>query len=333
VGVATGTVTFNDGTTLLGTGTLNTTGTATLQVQSLTAGSHALQASYAGDATNFAAASPVLTQVITLRPTSVTLTATADPSDPQQVTLIGVVRWTGPVAPTGTLAFNSGTNLLSSVAIDATGVATLNVVLQSPTQSLVAVYSGDQSYSASSSPPASVTVTPPTQFTMQLQPSSVSFASKQHETVNLNLVSQQGFTDTLQFGCLGLPFAATCTFSKPQMLLAANGNATVQLTIDTGDPLGAGPSASNRSGTSSGVLFCLLPCLLAIGLGAGRRRKLRLSTLLLLMGVTAMTLSAAGCSGLQINGTPPGTYTFKVTASGVNTGVTISQTMTLTVTQ
>jgi hypothetical protein len=36
---------------------------------------------------------------------------------------------------------------------------------------------------------------------------------------------------------------------------------------------------------------------------------------------------------LTINGTPAGTYTFKVTAAGQGTGATISQTMTLTVTK
>jgi hypothetical protein len=40
-----------------------------------------------------------------------------------------------------------------------------------------------------------------------------------------------------------------------------------------------------------------------------------------------------GCSGLQVNGTPAGSYTFKVTASGQGTGATESQVMDLTVTQ
>jgi hypothetical protein len=146
------------------------------------------------------------------------------------------------------------------------------------------------------------------------------------------MTSQQGFNDTLQFGCLGLPYAATCTFSSPQMALASNATGSVQLTIDTGDPLGAGSSTSahNRR-SSSTVLFCFLPCLLIFGLT--RRRRFHPATLLLILFAAALTLSASGCSALQINGTPPGTYTFKVTASGVHTGTTLSQTMTLTVTQ
>jgi Bacterial Ig-like domain (group 3) len=58
----TGAVTFLDGTTSVGTGTLNSSGSATLSVNNLTVGSHTITASYAGDANNFAANAP-LTQV------------------------------------------------------------------------------------------------------------------------------------------------------------------------------------------------------------------------------------------------------------------------------
>jgi hypothetical protein len=59
----TGTVTFMDGGTTLGTGPLSG-GTATLSTSALTAGSHSLSAVYAGDANYQGATSPVLTQVV-----------------------------------------------------------------------------------------------------------------------------------------------------------------------------------------------------------------------------------------------------------------------------
>jgi hypothetical protein len=46
-----------------------------------------------------------------------------------------------------------------------------------------------------------------------------------------------------------------------------------------------------------------------------------------------LSVTLSGCAGLQGSGTPPGTYTFKVTASGQGTGATQSQVVTLTVTQ
>jgi Bacterial Ig-like domain (group 3)/Galactose oxidase, central domain len=53
--VSTGNVTFLDGTTSLGTATLNGSGIATLSVSTLAAGSHSLTASYVGDANHFPA--------------------------------------------------------------------------------------------------------------------------------------------------------------------------------------------------------------------------------------------------------------------------------------
>jgi hypothetical protein len=58
-----------------------------------------------------------------------------------------------------------------------------------------------------------------------------------------------------------------------------------------------------------------------------------LTVLLVMICSVVLTFSLSGCAGLQGNGTPPGTYMFKVTASGEGTGATQSQVVTLTVTQ
>jgi large repetitive protein len=335
VGQATGMVTFTDGSTQLGTAVLNANGVASLTVPSLAAGNHSLLASYAGDTDNFASTSATLAEGVQLRPTTTALTSSAtDPNNPQQIALIASVGWTGPVAPTGTVTFTSGTTVLGSGPVDTIGIATLNVILSSPTENIVATYSGDAAYASSNSLATSISGGIATQFTIQLTPSTVSLPTTDHAAIGVTLTSLQGFSDTLQLGCLGLPDAATCTFSTPQMKLAANGTATVQLIIDTGNPLGAGAtvSASLEKRASSGALLCLLPCLLGIGFGV-RRRKFKLGSSLLLLCMIAMTLFASGCSGLHVNGTPPGTYSFKVTASGVGSGATESQAVTLTVTQ
>ncbi|KJY40376.1 hypothetical protein VR41_15080, partial [Streptomyces sp. NRRL B-1568] len=62
-GTPTGTVDFFDGATLLGTGTLNS-GVATLVVTDLSVGSHALTATYNGDANFVGSTSPVDTQTV-----------------------------------------------------------------------------------------------------------------------------------------------------------------------------------------------------------------------------------------------------------------------------
>jgi sugar lactone lactonase YvrE len=330
----TGSVTFSDGTVLLGTVTVDATGHASLTVPSLATGNHSLTASYGGDINNFSGVSPALTEGVQLRPTTTALTASAtDPNNSQQVTLIGIVRWTGPASPTGTVTFTQGTSVIGSSPIDQSGAATINIVIESSsTESIVATYNGDASYASSASLATSVTGGVAAQFTLSLNPPNATIQSKQHIVINLTAASVQGFTDTLQFGCLGLPFAATCTFSSVQTNLAANGSSTVQLTIDTGDPLGAGAEARNEGMPRSNTLMSFLPGGMIAGLALFFRRRISLRGLLLLLFAIAIALPMTGCSGLQMNGTPAGSYTFKVTASAKGTGATESQVMGLTVT-
>jgi hypothetical protein len=331
--VATGSITFTDGATQLGVVALNSTGSASLTVASLSAGAHSITASYAGDNTDFSATSSPLTETVKLRTTTVALTATTNPNNAQQVTLIGVVRWTGPSTPTGTISFSSGTAIVGTAAVDSTGVATLAIIVGNSAETIVAAYNGDPAYAASVSPPTTISAQPATQFTLQVTPTALTVQSKQHATVSLIVASVTNFSDTMEFGCLGLPYAATCTFSNTQTALKAGGTATVQLTVDTGNPLGAGSQATNVHGNPSGALLCFLPGVLALGYGFWRKKRRPVLALCALILSTAAILSSAGCGGLQVNGTPPGSYTFQVTAEGQNTGVSQSQTMTLTVTQ
>jgi hypothetical protein len=329
VGVPTGSVNFMDGTMLLGSATLNGSGIATLNVAQWSAGSHSITASYSGDADNFSDVSSSLAQVITLRPTATTVSGqSTDPNNPQDVLLIGVVQWTGPTTPTGTIVFTTGSLTIGTATVNSAGVATFPVVLSPGANTITATYSGDSSYAGSNSGSTSISGGVVTQLSMSLNPSTLTMQSKQHGTTSVALTSLSGFGDTLNLGCVGLPYAATCTFSKTQVALAANGSDSVQLTVDTGDPLGAGSQARLES-TPSKALLCLLPAGLLLGFGLRRKKLL---PLLLVFCAAIMTISTTGCGGLQINGTPAGTYTFKVVAVGQATGVTQSQTMTLTVT-
>jgi hypothetical protein len=68
----TGTVTFNDGTTAIGTGALSTVGglqMATFATSTLAVGTHSITAVYGGDSNNVGSTSAVLSQVIVVAPT------------------------------------------------------------------------------------------------------------------------------------------------------------------------------------------------------------------------------------------------------------------------
>jgi hypothetical protein len=332
---ATGPITFSDGTTQLGATQLDSDGHASLVLPSLSSGTHSITAAYAGDGNDFASTSQPLSQVVNLRATTTTVTASqTDASNPQQVTLIAVVHGDGSSSPTGTVTFSSGSLPIGTATMDTNGVAALTILLETSTskENVVATYGGDAVFESSTSASLEATAGPATQFTLAIDPAAVTLVSKQHTSVALSLVSIKGFNDSIQFGCLGLPFAATCTFSSPQVKLAADGTASVTLTIDTGDPLGIGAQAGNRPPTRGREpLLCLFPGALLMGLLI-RRRKLH-KMVLLAVSCFALTLSLSGCAGLQGNGTPAGSYTFKVTASGQGSGATQSQVVTLTVTQ
>jgi hypothetical protein len=64
-GIPTGTVTFLDGATTLGTGTLDATGKTTYQTSALSTGSHSITAAYGGDALNAVSTSSAVTVTIT----------------------------------------------------------------------------------------------------------------------------------------------------------------------------------------------------------------------------------------------------------------------------
>lgn len=337
VGQPTGLVMFREGALLLGTEPVDPSGHATLTLPQFSAGSHAIVASYAGDGSNFPGTSAGYNEAIDLRPTTTAVSGMpTNPNNPQQVTLIAVVRSSGTVPPGGIVTFSTNGKALGTDTLNATGVASLTITLAGTTQIVVATYGGDSAYASSASPATTVTSGEPSQFTLAVTPATMSVASKQHGVVQVTATSIKGFTDSLQMGCLGLPYAATCTFSTTASSLAANGTMVTTLTVDTGDPLGAGAQAASKPGTA--LMMSFVPGGLLAGLALFRlRRRTGWKAgwgLLLAICAVAATLGVSGCaSGLQVNGTPPGTYSFKVTASGTGTGATEFQVITLTVTQ
>ncbi|MGF7179359.1 Ig-like domain repeat protein [Tunturiibacter psychrotolerans] len=331
----TGLVSLSDGSTILGTSGVNSSGVATFTISTLTLGSHTLTASYAGDTQNFPGTSPALTEVVQLHTSKNTLTISSSTAiENKPFTLVATLQGDAAVPPSGTVVFSSGSTTLGSATLNASGIATLTTSLGLGTYSPIATYQGDSQYLGSVSSPVSLTVIPATNFTIALNPPTMQMKSTQHGTIQLTLTSIENFTDQLSLGCVGLPRAATCTFTTDQVSLDANGKQTISLTIDTGSPLTAGSIAKADGPSASGIALCFLPGGLIVGLTLLRSRrghKLLSGLLLALLFTGAMAMS--GCGGLDVHGTPAGSYTFNVTAIGAKTAATQSAPMTLTVTQ
>ncbi|MCY4747421.1 Ig-like domain repeat protein [Pelomonas sp. UHG3] len=135
-----GTVTFKDGNSTLGSATISA-GRAVLAKGFTTTGSHSLTAVYAGDVANSTATSSPVSQVVTLPPTTTVLSTSANPAEAgQALTLVASV--TG-VTPSGSVTFTDGSTTLGVVNL-VNGKATLATRLSAVgVHRLVATYGGD----------------------------------------------------------------------------------------------------------------------------------------------------------------------------------------------
>lgn len=158
-GTPSGTVTFLDGTTVLGTAPLNASGVATLTVSFSTSGTHPLTATYPATGPYLAGTSPVLNQAVQTLTTTVGLTSSVNPVNVNGNTLLTATASSTTGTPTGTITFLDGTTILGTAPLNASGVATLTASFSTPgTHPLTASYAGTSPYGAGTSPVVSENV-------------------------------------------------------------------------------------------------------------------------------------------------------------------------------
>jgi len=154
-GTPTGTVTFKDGPSILGTGTLDGSGQARFTISTLAVGSHAITASYGGDATFTGSTSSALTQTVKKASTATSVSSSANPSvSGQSVTFTATVTAKSPGAgtPTGTVTFKDGSSTLGTGTLDGSGQAMFTIsTLAVGSHSITARYAGDASFNGRTS--------------------------------------------------------------------------------------------------------------------------------------------------------------------------------------
>ena len=150
--VATGAVTFKDGATTLGTGTLSSD-LATFTTTKLAIGAHSITADFAGNANIAASTSAALTQTVNKAASTTALAASLNPSIfNQAVAFTATVKSATTGTPTGTVTFKDGATTLSTVTLNSSGVAAFSIsTLGVATHSITAVYSGSADFNASTS--------------------------------------------------------------------------------------------------------------------------------------------------------------------------------------
>ena len=224
-GTPTGTVTFFDGTTSLGTGALNV-GKATLSTSALSVGSHSITGSYGGDSSFSVSTSNVVTEVVNNKvATTSALQSSQNPSTAgQSVTFTATVAGTGGT-PTGTVTFSDGTTSLGTGALNV-GKATLSIsALSVGSHSITGSYGGDSSFSVSTSTAVTQVVNgkpTATVLTSSLNPSiggqSVTFTATVTSPAGgtpTGMVTFSAGTATLGTGTLNASGVATLATSAP----------------------------------------------------------------------------------------------------------------------
>jgi hypothetical protein len=153
--LATGTIAFRDGSTLIGSAPM-TAGQATFTIPTLAPGSHSLRAIYGGDANDLTSTSAPVILTVNKIATTAAVTSSMNPSTfGHSVTFTASVS---PTAATGTVSFYADSVLLGTRTISG-GTATYTTsTLSAGTHSITVTYSGDADYLTSTSPPLSQTV-------------------------------------------------------------------------------------------------------------------------------------------------------------------------------
>ena len=144
---ATGIVTFLDGATSIGTGSVSS-GAATFTIASLSGGSHSITAQYGGNSNYHAATSSAVTEVVDRTPVTVSIISTENPSIYwDMVTFTFTFTGSGSAIPTGTATITADGSALTTVTLDGTGKATYSTsATTTGSHNIKAAYNGDDNY-------------------------------------------------------------------------------------------------------------------------------------------------------------------------------------------
>ena len=240
----TGLVTFQDGTTVLGTGTLDSNGTATLSTFALASGYHAITATYQGVPHFAGSTSPVLNQLVDQDGTGTVLSSSANPAVVGQPFTLTATVWPDPSGfgpPTGNVVFqilseeNDGTGPPRTIGVAPlqNGAASLTVAFPWFNQmQLQAVYVGDDNFTGSTSLPLAEVINNPAPLLKSLRPNAV---NEGNASLTLTLAGSDFLSSSsvLWNGSpLGITFLSSTQIQAtvPAALVAEEGTATITVT-------------------------------------------------------------------------------------------------------
>jgi hypothetical protein len=161
-GTPTGTVTFYDGTTAIGSASLNASGAASLTASFSSVGTHPLTAKYSGDASFGSSVSPEFDEKVILNPSTTTLQVAPNPAVSFfKITLTATVASTPPTAaPSGTIIFSANGVQLGTATLQSGAAIFATSSLSAGTYLITAAYGGNPAIAASTSSQVTLVVNP-----------------------------------------------------------------------------------------------------------------------------------------------------------------------------
>jgi len=248
--LATGTVTFLDGTTTLGSASLSNN-VAQISVGSFAAGSHSITAKYAGDRNFAASVSTAVSETVNPAATSTALTSSANPSLVKtSVTFTAKVSSAVAGTQSGTVSFylDGSSTAAASVAVSNGTANYATSSLSAGSHSVVAVFSSSNAnFAGSTSPTLTHAVS---DFSLAISPSSLTVARRTSGTYTLIVTSLGAFSGNVLLSCSGAPSGTTCAISPTQVTLNGSGSAQATATITVGASTSTGTRTLTFTGTS-----------------------------------------------------------------------------------
>jgi subtilase family serine protease len=278
--------------------------------------------------------------MVSVQPASTTITS--DQSVSVNITVTGSSG-----EPTGNVTLSGGGYTSAATALSS-GSATISIPVNTFTSSgsvtLTANYSGDSVYEAASGTATlAVTYIPPPTFSLSVptQPTSISSPGGS-SSATVKVTGANGYVGTVSLVCAlqgnSTSTSPTCTASGGSSVTLSSGTTSGNVTFAIGTTAATarlihprGINGKGWLGADGGAVLAVLVFFVV----PSRRRSWRALLGILVIFVVVGSISA--CGGGSINsgggstGTPQGSYTFTVTATG-NPAVTPAPTTTFSVT-
>ena len=300
----------SDGVQVTGPVAPDQSGGATIVSNALVAGNNTFYVAYSGNDYVLPSKSSMLTlqagsgTAAIATNTTLSASSTAVQTLPWTVTLtVHVVQASGTQIPAGTVTFSESGVAFGTATIDSTGSASfVYAPVTQGVKSITATYNGNGSFAASTSAAVAITIgTAGATSDFQIAgPSSITVAANANTTASLQIVPVNGFNQTIQLSCSGLPAGESCSLPA---------NVTLSSAMEIVFTIGSGSTVA-----MAGLPGCLLL------LCAARRRRRLIGAFMLI----AAAVLVSGCAGKNVGliASQPAAQTYPVTITATSGSIT-----------